>query len=144
MTCTAAAMIAVAQGCAVKGAPPRAAGRQAMERLGVGGGEENAPADPAVILEVITRLAALDGPPVGLVVDFASRLVVRTEAMSESEQRLFANALVQSHRARPRPAGARTPAFNTVIWVVEREGSLPDWPDHRQSAPATYSSCQAG
>ena len=121
-------MIAVAQGCAVKGAPPRAAGRQAMERLGVGGGEENAPADPAVILEVITRLAALDGPPVGLIVDFASRLVVRTEAMSESEQRLFANALVQSHRARPRPAGAsRTPAFNTIIWVVEREGSLPDW-----------------
>jgi len=105
-----------------------AAGRQAMERLGVGGGEANAPAGPAVLLEVITRLAALDGPPVGLIVDFASRLVVRAEAMSEGEQRLFANALVQSHRARPRPAGAsRTPAFNTVIWVVEREGSLPDW-----------------
>jgi ATP-dependent Clp protease ATP-binding subunit ClpA len=48
--------------------------------------------------------------------------------MSEAEQRLFSNALVQSHRARSRPVGPnRTPAFNTIFWVVEREGSLPDW-----------------
>jgi len=105
-----------------------AAGRQVMDRLGLGGGDANTPAGSAVLLEVVTRLVALDGPPVGLIVDFASRLVVRAEAMSEAEQRLFANALVQSHRARPRPAGAnRAPAFNTIIWVVEREGSLPDW-----------------
>src|SRR5262249_53300930 len=41
---------------------------------------------------------------------------------------LFAHALVQSHRVRARPAGPnRSPAFNTVIWIVEREGNLPDW-----------------
>jgi energy-coupling factor transporter ATP-binding protein EcfA2 len=105
-----------------------AASRQAMERLGLGAGDVNAPAGPAVLLDVIARLSGLDGPPVGLIVDFASRLLIRGDAMSEGEQRLFANALVQSHRARPRPVGARkTPAFNTVIWVVEREGNLPDW-----------------
>lgn len=37
-------------------------------------------------------------------------------------------ALVLSHRARPRPVGVeRRAAYNTVIWVVDREGDLPDW-----------------
>jgi ATP-dependent Clp protease ATP-binding subunit ClpA len=35
---------------------------------------------------------------------------------------------VQSHRARARPTGPnRTPAFNSIIWIVEREANLPDW-----------------
>jgi hypothetical protein len=47
---------------------------------------------------------------------------------SEAEQRLFAHALVHAHRATARDVGpSRTPAFNTVLWIVEREGSLPDW-----------------
>src|SRR5215831_19474748 len=108
--------------------PLAQAGRQAMGRLGLGAGDTSTPAGPTVLLEVITRLSTLDGAPVALIVDFASRLVVRAEAMNDGEQRLFANALVQSHRARARPLGPnRTPAFNTIIWVVEREGSLPDW-----------------
>lgn len=104
------------------------ASRQLMERVGLGSGDGNTPAGATVLIDVLGRLAALDGPPVALIVDFASRLLIRNDAMSEGEQRLFANALVQSHRARARPSGPkRVPAFNTVIWVVEREGNLPDW-----------------
>jgi energy-coupling factor transporter ATP-binding protein EcfA2 len=105
-----------------------AASRQLIERVGLGIGEGNTPAGTAVLIEVLGRLATLDDPPVALIVDFASRLLIRNDALSEGEQRLFANALVQSHRARARPAGAKkVPAFNTVIWIVEREGNLPDW-----------------
>jgi ATP-dependent Clp protease ATP-binding subunit ClpA len=33
-----------------------------------------------------------------------------------------------SHQARSRPAGeARKPFFNSVLWIVEKEGDLPDW-----------------
>lgn len=33
-----------------------------------------------------------------------------------------------SHQARSRPAGEqRKPFFNSVLWVVEKEGDLPDW-----------------
>ncbi|MEQ1611435.1 MAG: AAA family ATPase [Hyphomicrobiaceae bacterium] len=104
------------------------ASRQLMERVGLGSGEGSTPAGTTVLIDVLGRLATLDGPPVALVVDFASRLLIRNDAMSEGEQRLFANALVQSQRARARPSGPkRVPAFNTVIWVVEREGNLPDW-----------------
>ncbi|MGH9808619.1 MAG: AAA family ATPase, partial [Terriglobia bacterium] len=105
-----------------------AASRQLMERVGLGSGEGNTPADTTILIEVLGRLAALDGPPVALVIDFASRLLIRTDAMSEGEQRLFSNALVQSQRSRARPTGPKkVPAFNTVIWIVEREGNLPDW-----------------
>lgn len=105
-----------------------AASRQVMERIGLGSGEGNTPAGPTVLSDVLGRLATLDGSPVALVVDFASRLLIRNDAMSEGEQRLFSNALVQSHKARARPSGEkRVPAFNTVIWIVEREGNLPDW-----------------
>jgi len=33
-----------------------------------------------------------------------------------------------SHKARNRPVGSeRTPLFNSIVWIVEREGDLPDW-----------------
>jgi energy-coupling factor transporter ATP-binding protein EcfA2 len=105
-----------------------AASRQVMERVGLGSSDGNAPAGASLLSDVIGRFTVLDGPPVALVIDFASRLLIRSDAMSEGEQRLFSNALVQSHRTRARPSGAKkVPAFNTIIWVVEREGNLPDW-----------------
>jgi hypothetical protein len=62
------------------------AGRQAVARLGLGAGGTSTPAGPTVLLEVITRVAGLDGPPIALIVDFASRLVVRPDAVSEGER----------------------------------------------------------
>jgi hypothetical protein len=105
-----------------------AASRMLMERLNLSRADGNAPAGTAVLVDVLARLNALDGSPVALLVDFASRLVVRADTLTDSEHRLFAGALVQSLRARARPAGSdRVPAFNTVIWIVEREANLPDW-----------------
>src|SRR5215831_5399692 len=83
-----------------------ATSRQILERLGLTVGQAGeAPAGPQVLMEMLGRFASLDGPPVLLVVDFASRLLVRGDNLNEVEHRLFANALVQSHRVRARPAG---------------------------------------
>jgi hypothetical protein len=87
-----------------------------------------APGGVDLLATTLERLVALDGSPAVLVVDFASRLVVRHESLSQSEHQLFSRALVLSHSARVRPAGAeRQPFFNTVIWIVDKEGDLPDW-----------------
>ena len=103
------------------------AARQVIQRLGAAEGSGNAPG-LAALIEALSRLPALEGPPVALIVDFASRLLVRGDAMSDSEHRLFTNALIQSHRARSKPVGAKKiPSFNTIIWIAEREGNLPDW-----------------
>ena len=103
------------------------AARQVIQRLGAAEGSGNAPG-LAALIEALSRLPALEGPPVALIVDFASRLLVRGDAMSDSEHRLFTNALIQSHRARSKPVGAKKiPPFNTIIWIAEREGNLPDW-----------------
>ena len=59
--------------------------------------------------------------------DFASRLITRNEALSPAEHQLFSRALILSHSARARPAGdRRLPFFNAVIWIVDKEGDLPD------------------
>ena len=76
----------------------------------------------------LERLIGLDGPPIALVADFASRLIVRNNTLSPAEHALFTRALVLSQRSMARPAGPdRVPRFNCVIWVVEKEGDLPDW-----------------
>jgi energy-coupling factor transporter ATP-binding protein EcfA2 len=106
-----------------------AAGRQVLQRAGLTLDPSGAaPAGPALLIETLPRLLAIDGAPVALVIDFASRLLVRADTPTEGEQRLFTHALVHAHRAQARPAGLnRAPAFNTIFWIVEREGSLPDW-----------------
>jgi energy-coupling factor transporter ATP-binding protein EcfA2 len=105
------------------------AGRHVLQRLGLTpDAQGQVPAGPTLLVEVLGRLPQLDGPPVALVIDFAPRLLVRADQPSDPEHRLFSHALVHAHRASPRPWGPqRTPVFNTVLWIVERDGSLPDW-----------------
>jgi energy-coupling factor transporter ATP-binding protein EcfA2 len=80
------------------------------------------------VATALEKLVAAQDAPAALIVDFASQLVVRPEALTPSEHQLFTRALVLSHQARSRPAGEpRKPMFNTVIWVVDKEGDLPDW-----------------
>ena len=81
-----------------------------------------------LLASAIERLVPSDGAPSALIVDFASRLITRSQALSPAEHQLFSRALILSHSARARPAGdRRQPYFNTVIWIVDKEGDLPDW-----------------
>ena len=88
----------------------------------------SAPAGIELMAETLARLASRAGDPVATVVNFASRLVVRHDALAGPEHQAFTRALVASHTTRPRPCGSPPkPFFNTVFWVVDKEGDLPDW-----------------
>ncbi|MDN7488667.1 MULTISPECIES: AAA family ATPase [Burkholderia] len=101
---------------------------ETLRRLGLTPVDGTAPGGIDVLTACIERLVALPGPPVALVVDFASRLAIRAETLNPAEHTLFTRALVLAHMAAPRPAGElRRPFFNTVIWIVDKEGDLPDW-----------------
>lgn len=77
------------------------------------------------LLETIVRHT---GDPIVLFADFASRLLIRADLPSELEQRGFTRALVMSHQVMPRPIGPQgQPFYNTVCWIVDKEGDLPDW-----------------
>jgi energy-coupling factor transporter ATP-binding protein EcfA2 len=96
--------------------------------LGLTATSGTAPAGMTVFADVLWRIVNLDGPPVALIADFASRLIVRSDALSLCEHELFARALVVGQSAIARPVGPnRSPLFNTVIWIVDKEGDLPDW-----------------
>jgi ATP-dependent Clp protease ATP-binding subunit ClpA len=76
----------------------------------------------------IEQFVDLQDAPAVLVIDFAGRLVARPSDLSQVEHLLFTRALMLSHKARSRPAGAdRRPFFNSIVWVVEKESDLPDW-----------------
>ena len=60
-----------------------------------------------LLVNVLERFVGLDGTPAVLIVDFASRLIVRHEALSQTEHQLFSRALVLSHSARTRPGRPR-------------------------------------
>ncbi|MBK5074685.1 ATP-dependent Clp protease ATP-binding subunit [Budviciaceae bacterium CWB-B4] len=81
-----------------------------------------------LLSSTLERLIELPGEPVVLIVDFASCLINHRDNLSPVEHNLFTRALVLSHQARARPCGEQRQAFfNTVLWVVEKEGDLPDW-----------------
>ena len=80
------------------------------------------------LTSALERIVSRQGEPVALVIDFAARLLTRPTDLTAPEHHLFTQALMLSHRARSRPVGAeRCPFFNTIIWVVDKEGDLPDW-----------------
>jgi hypothetical protein len=99
-----------------------------LQRLGLTPANGRAAGGADLLGATLERLVALEGPPIALIVDFASRLIVRSDALSAPEQALFTRALVLSQKAEARPAGPdRAPRFNVIVWIVEKEGDLPDW-----------------
>jgi ATP-dependent Clp protease ATP-binding subunit ClpA len=101
---------------------------EVLRGLGLVSVDGAAPGGIDMLSTVLERAVNASGEPIALVVDFASRLTVRTESLSAAEHQLFTRALVLAHAAKPRPAGEqRRPFFNSVIWVVDKEGDVPDW-----------------
>jgi energy-coupling factor transporter ATP-binding protein EcfA2 len=81
-----------------------------------------------LLAATLARISTRPGEPVAVVVDFASRLIVRNDALGPAEHQAFVQALVTAHAARSRPNGSPPrPFFNTTVWIVEKEGDLPDW-----------------
>ncbi|UVL86255.1 AAA family ATPase [Pseudomonas sp. B21-028] len=104
------------------------AGQTLLQELGLTPVNGAAPAGVDLLGATLSRLVGRAGEPIALIIDFASRLVVRNDSLSAAEHQLFTQALVQSHQARSRPATQlRKPFFNTLLWLVEKEGDLPDW-----------------
>ncbi|MGB8286919.1 AAA family ATPase [Rhizobium ruizarguesonis] len=78
--------------------------------------------------QLLGSFTAATGEPAALIVDFASRLVNRSDALTIAEHTLFTQAQILCHAAKSRPAGPeRKPFYNSIIWIVERDSDLPDW-----------------
>jgi energy-coupling factor transporter ATP-binding protein EcfA2 len=104
------------------------AGEEILKQLGLSVANGRAAAGLDLLSSTLDSMVGRQGEPVALIVDFASRLVTRSSDLPPTEHQLFTRALILSHHARSRPAGPqRKPFYNSVIWIVEREGDLPDW-----------------
>lgn len=79
--------------------------------------------------QLLPRLVANATEPIGVAVEMASRLMIRPDALSDSEHALFTRALLLSQRASPIPSASTPPVprFNPIFWLADREGDLPDW-----------------
>lgn len=78
--------------------------------------------------DVMEKIFAWKNEPIVLIVDFTSRLIVHPNNLSDSEHRIFTRALIRSHEARATGHGTPVkPFFNTITWIVEKEGDMPDW-----------------
>jgi energy-coupling factor transporter ATP-binding protein EcfA2 len=104
------------------------ASSEVLTQLGLQPANGVAPAGIDLFSETVQKLVKRDDNPTALVADFASRLIVRNDMLSGPEHQAFARALVLSLQSRPRPYGSPArPFFNTIVWIVDKEGDLPDW-----------------
>lgn len=112
----------------VPGHPDYEAAENQMKQLGIQSVNGRVTAEIDLFDEVLEKIITWKGEPIGLIVDFASRLVIHQNNLSDREYHLFTRVLIRSHEARVRIHGASgKPFFNTVFWIAEKEGDLPDW-----------------
>ena len=99
-----------------------------MKQLGLQPVNGCAPAGLDLFEQVLEQVIAWKGEPIALIVDFASRLIIHQNDLNDTEHRLFTRALIRSQEARVRAHGTPfKPFFNTVLWIVEKEGDMPAW-----------------
>ncbi len=97
------------------------------QNLGIKPGSEAIPslADFAATLE---RIAFSEGEPIALIANFSSQLIIQPDGLSRNEHDAFTRALIASQRVKPKPFGSPPKSyFNSIIWIVDKEGDLPDW-----------------
>jgi hypothetical protein len=80
-------------------------GQELLRRIGLTPANGAAPAGIDLFAVTLERIITLADAPVALIADFASRLVVRNDALSQTEHHAFTRALIASHQARARPYG---------------------------------------
>jgi ATP-dependent Clp protease ATP-binding subunit ClpA len=100
-----------------------------LQSVGLTPSNGAAAAGPDALSSVLDRVVRGETDrATAVVIDFASRLLTRPDALSAAEQALFTRALVLSQTTSARPNGVnRAPLFNAALWIVDKEGDLPDW-----------------
>ena len=92
---------------------------------------DSAGATPASIekfFELSAKLVTAASEPSAVIVDFAARMIVHPERLIDNEHRGFTGALVSGLSGEPKVhPKTRQPYYNPLIFVVEKEGDLPDW-----------------
>ncbi|WP_028877568.1 AAA family ATPase [Teredinibacter turnerae] len=78
--------------------------------------------------QTLERLVSYKDAPVAIISDFASQYSISPDHLSKPEHNAFTRALVNSQNATLQPHGEDGKGFyNSVIWIVDKEGDLPDW-----------------
>lgn len=82
-----------------------------------------------VLARALPKFLELNEPePVALIANFSGRLILRPDGLEPQENALFTSALIRGYQSQPRPYGtAKRSFFNSVIWIADREATLPDW-----------------
>ena len=87
-----------------------------------------APASIEKFFELSAKLVSAAPEPSAVIVDFAARMIVHPERLIDNEHRGFTGALVSGLTAEPKVhPKTRQPYYNPLIFIVEKEGDLPDW-----------------
>ncbi|MEO0625060.1 MAG: AAA family ATPase [Pseudomonadota bacterium] len=98
-----------------------------LETVGLTPADGIAAAGLELFRTTLARIVEQRERQAALVVDYGAMLANRTEALSRDEHLLFSQALITSHSAQPFAGSDGSSAYNSVIWLVERESDLPDW-----------------
>lgn len=107
---------------------PNDGGPALLSELGLASDGAQGRAGAELLASGLSQVVRRQGEPIALIVDFAARLLSRPTDPTAGEHHLFTQALLLSQQAVPRPSGSeRKPFYNTVVWIVEKEGDLPDW-----------------
>lgn len=77
---------------------------------------------------VLQKIIHYHDEPIGLIVDFASQFLINAENLVKAEHDSFSIAHILSQTTETKPYGnPPNPYYNIVIWLVDKEGDLPDW-----------------